>query len=64
MHPPATHTIFHHILHILSIAVLYIISDRGIVHNDLLSLMTITRERQPDYSGWEAGWRCDPRLCE
>ena len=22
--------------------------------------MTITRERQPDYSGWEAGWCGDP----
>ena len=26
----------------------------------LLSLMTNTRERQPDYSGWQTGGRGDP----
>ena len=32
--------------------------DRTFVHN-VLSIMTITRERQPDYSGWETGGRGD-----
>ena len=26
---------------------------------DVLSQMTITRERQSDYTGRETGWRCD-----
>ena len=30
--------------------------DRTFVHN-VLSIMTITRVRQPDYPGWQAGRR-------
>lgn len=33
--------------------------DRTFVHN-VLSIMTITRVRQPDYPGWQAGRRGDP----
>jgi len=31
---------------------------------NMLSIMTITRERQPDYTGWKAGGGCDPCVGE
>ena len=34
------------------------VMNRTFVHN-VLSIMTITRERHPHYSGWQAGRRCD-----